>query len=128
MPLYLYQNPETQEIKEVFQGMKDEHSYQENGVVWKRIFTKPNASIDSIANIDPFNKQKFIQKTGSLKGTVGDMMDLSKEMSHQRSDKVGTEDPVKRKFFNDYEKNIGKKHLEDKPKKIERKGVTVELD
>jgi flagellar biosynthesis/type III secretory pathway M-ring protein FliF/YscJ len=128
MPIYLYQNPETEEVKEIIQTMNEEHVYQEDGVDWKRIFTKPNASIQSLSSLDPFNKRDFIDKTGNMKGTVGDMMGLAEEMSAQRSEKTGTEDPVKRKFFDNYEKNIGKKHLADKPKRIERNGISVDLD
>jgi hypothetical protein len=128
MPIYLYQNPETEEVKEIIQTMNEEHVYQEDGVDWKRIFTKPNASIQSLSSLDPFNKRDFIDKTGNMKGTVGDMMGLAEEMSAQRSEKTGTEDPVKRKFFDNYEKKIGKKHLSDKPKTITRNGISVDLD
>lgn len=128
MAFYLYKNPETEEVKEIWQNMNDEHVYFEDGVEWKRVYTKPNASVQAVSKLDPFNKRGFIDKTGSMKGTIGDMMGLSEEMSAKRAEKTGHEDPVKRKFFDNYEKNIGKKHLADKPKRIERKGISVDFD
>ncbi len=125
MPLYLYQNEETGEIKEILQGMNDKHEYYQDGIAWKRIFTIPNASIDT--TIDPHSAKDFVNKTGSKKGTVGDMMDLSAELSEKRASATG-EDPVKRKFFDDYKKkNKGKKHLKDTPKKIETKSAIIEF-
>ena len=32
MAIYLYKNPETEEIKEVFQGMNDEHVFSKDGI------------------------------------------------------------------------------------------------
>lgn len=128
MAFYLYKNPETEEVKEIWQNMNDEHVYFEDGVEWKRVYTKPHASVQAVSKLDPFNKRGFIDKTGNMKGTIGDMMGLSEEMSAKRAEKTGHEDPVKRKFFDNYEKNIGKKHLADKPKRIERKGISVDFD
>lgn len=126
MPLYLYQNPETEEVIEVLQGMKDKHEYfDEEGKEWKRVFTVPTASIDT--KIDPFSARDFVNKTGTKKGTVGDMMDLSADLSRAREEKIGTDDPVKKKVFQDYEKKVGKKHLLDKKKVIETPKVKIEL-
>lgn len=127
-PLYIYQHPETEEIQEVFQGMNDPHIFEKDGVVWRRVFTKPHAAVQSLSSLDPFNKRDFVDKTGNMKGTIGDMMGLSEEMSAKRAEKTGKEDPVKRKFFDDYQKNVGKKHMADKPKKIEKNGFTVDFD
>ena len=41
MPMYVYKNPETNEYREVFQGMNDKHIYSEDGVEWKRVFFHP---------------------------------------------------------------------------------------
>lgn len=126
MPIYLYQNPETDEVLEVFQGMNDKHEYfDEQGVEWKRVFTVPTASIDT--KIDPFSANEFVRKTGNKNGTLGEVMDLSAELSEKRSQQTGTEDPVKRKVFSDYEKKVGKKHLLDKKKSFETSKVKVEF-
>ena len=92
MPLYLFKNPKTNKIVSVFQAMNDDHSYSENGIKYERIFTVPNASIDS--QIDPNSSQQFVEKTGKMKGTLGEIWDYSKEMSEKRSKVTGV-DPIR---------------------------------
>lgn len=128
MPIYVYKNPETNEYREVFQGMNDKHIYSEDGVEWKRVFLSPNASIDS--SIDPFNKQQYMDATHKKKGTMGDMMDLSAELSAKRSEKVGGLDPVKEKFYYNYAKERkGAQHPERiKERGYESKRVKIDYD
>jgi hypothetical protein len=104
--------------------MKDKHEYFEDGVQWRRVYTIPTASIDT--KIDPFSSNEFIRKTNK-KGTMGEVMDLSAELSEKRAEKTGSGDPVKQKVFSDYEKKVGKKHLLDKPKVIENSKVKIEF-
>ena len=63
-----------------------------------------------------------------MKGTFGDMMDYSAELSEKRSEKRGGEDPTKKRHFENYEKKVGKKHIEDRAKSYENKGFKVDLD
>jgi len=94
-------------VIEVSQGMNDVHEYyDETGLKWHRVFTSPNASVDS--NIDPFSSKAFVNKTGS-KGTVGDLIDRSKEMSERRKDKIGY-DPVLKKEVEKYKKKFKVSH------------------
>lgn len=124
MPLYLYLNERTGETKEILQSMNDVHSYEEEGVAWKRVFTIPQTSIDT--KIDPNSSKDFVRATNK-KGTIGDIMDLSAELSDKRAEKEGT-DPVKQKHFEDYKKkNNGKKHLLDRPKVIESSVAKIEF-
>jgi predicted nucleic acid-binding Zn ribbon protein len=129
MPLYIYLNSETQEYVEIFQKMNDVKEYfGENGdeTTWKRIFTVPNASFDS--KIDPFKASEFARKTGSKKGTYGDLLDKSAELSQQRADITGGVDPVKAKYFEDYSKTRrGGKHPLDKKSSFENKNVTIDF-
>jgi len=113
MPLYTYEHPETGEILDVLQGMNDDHIYiDEKGLNWNRVFYSPEASIDS--SIDPFSNQAFVEKTGKSKGTVGELMDRSKEMSQRRTDKMGY-DPMQKKYFKEYsDSRRGIKHPLDK--------------
>lgn len=112
MPTYLYQNPKTQEIKEVVQGINDVHEYIENDIKWDRIFTVPHAAIDT--QIDPFNHNDFVNKTSNKKGTIGNLMDESKALSEKREQATGTVDPVKKKYFQEYsKKRKNKKHPKD---------------
>lgn len=129
MPLYIYQNKETLETREIYQSMSEKHEYfGEEGEPkgdWVRVFTVPNAAIDSQVNID--SASDFVNKTGNKKGTIGDIVKLSEELSEKRAERTG-EDPVKRKYFDNYSKDRrGIKHPKDKPKKIDREGVSVEF-
>ena len=127
MPLYTYRHPDTGEEKDVLQSMNDEHIYiDEFGLEWKRVFTVPHASIDS--NIDPFSESQFRDSTGAKKGTVGNMLDYSEEMSQRRAEKAGGEDPVKKKYFDDYAaKRNGQRHVSEL-KTYESKTVKVDYD
>jgi hypothetical protein len=127
MPIYVYKHPEREEYREVVQGMNDEHVYSEDGVEWSRVFLAPNASIDN--SIDPFSKQQYLEATKNKKGTVGDMMNLSAELSEKRAEKAGGLDPIKEKFFDNYAKERGGSEHPDRAKKVyESKNVRVEYD
>lgn len=106
--------------------MNDPHVFSKDGVEWQRVFLSPNASISS--NSDPFNSNAFLDKTANMKGTVGDMMDYSAELSEKRAEKSGGVDPIRKKHFDNYEKSVGKKHLNDAPKSFENKHIKVDLD
>ena len=116
MPEYLYQHPDTKEVITLLQKMTDEHEFIDTeGVKWQRLFGHVGLSMDSQA-IDPFSEKQFLEKTANMKGTMGDMMDYSKELSQQREAQLGKEDPVKRKAFNEYKKKRGIAHPNDRPK------------
>ena len=107
--------------------MNDPHEYfgeaDELNEPWQRVFTIPNASIDT--QIDPFNSNQFVDRTGSKKGSYGDMLDYSSEMSQRRADQAGGVDPVKEKYFKEYsKKRKGAKHFEQM-KTFESKGIEV---
>ena len=126
MPIYIYKHPEEELYEEVLQGMNDPHVFSKDGVEWQRVFLSPNASISS--NSDPFNSNAFLDKTANMKGTVGDMMDYSAELSEKRAEKSGGVDPIRKKHFDNYEKSVGKKHLNDGAKSFENKHIKVDLD
>ena len=126
MPIYVYKHPTEERYQEVVQRMDDDHTFSEEGVEWQRVFLSPNAAISN--SPDPFSSSSFVEKTANMKGTVGDMMDYSAELSAKRAEKTGGEDPLKRKYFDKYEKSVGRKHLEDKPKSFENKDIKVDFD
>ena len=129
MPLYLYQNEKTGEIREVLQSMNQVHEYNGesgNGKAWKRIFTIPQASIDTKQN--PFSTNDFLDRTKSKKGTYGNMLDYSKELSEKRASVMGGIDPVKQNYYKEYSKNRrGAKHPDTFKKTFETKDVKIEL-
>jgi len=116
MPEYLFTDPEKpDEIISVHQGINDEHVFEIDGRKCDRVFTVPQASIDT--QIDPFSQRQFVEKT-SGPGTMGEMWDRSAELSNQRASKNGGIDPVKQKHFMKYaNKRKGMKHQEDSSKK-----------
>lgn len=128
MPIYIFKHPEKEEYIEILQSMNEEHSYiDEKGIEWKRVFTNPQLSCSS--NIDPFCNKSFVEKTGSMKGTYGDMMDLSKEMSEKRKESNGGIDPVKESYYKKYSKERnGAKHPDQLKQGFENKNVKITFD
>lgn len=128
MPYYTFKNQETEEIRDVLLNMNDVKEYfgeDGNENTWKRVFTVPHASIDS--KMDPFNTSDFVRKTGGKKGTYGDLLDKSAELSHQRAEMAGGVDPVKEKYYKDYsEKRRGAKHP-SQMKSFESKNISVDF-
>ena len=102
MPEYLFENPDTGEVISITQGIDEEHSYSEEGRLFNRVFTVPNASVDS--DINPFSSQQFTEKTKNMKGTMGDMWDYSAELSRKRKQACGGADPVRKKAEENYSK------------------------
>jgi predicted nucleic acid-binding Zn ribbon protein len=130
MPIYLYQNPNTGKVIEVFQAMKDDHIFfDEDGVEYKRVFTAPNYAIDS--KIDPFSAKDFTEKTRNKKGTIGDLLNQSKELSEKRGGE--SNDPVLKKYLSSYQQEKGVKHtsqvkkekFEKANKKLKKFGVSI---
>jgi hypothetical protein len=109
MPLYTYEHPETEELVDIVQSMKEDHVYIDSeGVKWNRVFYAPEASTDS--SIDPFDREAFKSKTFNKKGSYNDVLQKSKELGQMRKDKLGY-DPVQKKYFKDYSsKRRGIKH------------------
>lgn len=108
MPTYLFQNPETLETKEVILAVNEDKVFILNGVKWDRIFTVPNASIDT--RIDAMSQKQFVEKTRDKKGKIGDLFDQSRELSEKRNKSIGV-DPVKL----DYYKRWSEKRKRDHP-------------
>lgn len=89
MPLYTFEHPKTKELKDIFFKMTDEKFYiDEKGIEWKRIYYPITFAFDT--KIDPYNPSAFVKKT-ERGGTIGDLMDLSKEMSERRGGKKNDE-------------------------------------
>ncbi len=110
MALYLFQHPKTKQVKEVYQKVNEEHFYvDDSGLKWDRIFTVPHAATDT--NISSTSSSEFSDKMGRKRGgTVGDLLDASKEASEKRS-KADGKDSIKQKYFSDWSKRRkGKRH------------------
>mgnify|MGYP006878247292 FL=1 len=128
MPMYIFQNPETEEETEVFFHMNDEKKYvDEKGLEWKRIFT--SSQLNTEGSIDPWDNASFVNSTANMKGSIGDMMDKSAELSSMRAEKNDGVDPLKKKYFENYSKERGgTKHHMEKTKTYESKNVKIDFD
>jgi len=114
MPSYIFQHPKTEEYIEILQKMNEPHVYvDDSGVEWNRVFTIPNALIsDNLINADTTSKE-FARKTSEKNYTLGDMWDLSAELSEKRK-RVNGKDLTKEKAKKDYERKTGKPHPQAK--------------
>ncbi len=129
MPIYIYKHPTEEEYEEVVQSMNDPHTYSKDGVEWERVFFAPNMAIS--ASDDPFSANNYVEKTANMKGTVGDLLDYSAELSEKRAEINGGVDPVKEKALKDYSKLTGgKKHPSQlgQKKTFENKNIKVDFD
>lgn len=110
MPLYTFQSSDG-ELLHVTMDTKQPsdayHAQKKNGKTFKRVYETPRISIDSRVGV---SRSEFERATTNKKGlTVGQMEELSKEMSERRAEKEGV-DIVKEKYYETYEKDTGTKH------------------
>lgn len=125
MPMYIFENPNTGECIEIFFHMNDDKVYiDEQGLEWNRVFTSSQISSNSM---DPWDNNSFVNQTKNMKGTVGDLLDASNEMSEKRAESNGGVDPVKEKYFKKYsESRRGAKHPDEIKKGYESDNVKIE--
>lgn len=126
MPIYCYKHPNKKKFIEIIQSVKDVHEFfDDKGIKWERVYSAPNISIDS--QTDCFSERSFLEKTSKMKGTVGDLIDYSKELSEKRINK-NSKDDIKEKFFKEYsKKRKGKKHPKQLSKEIKKNGITISI-
>lgn len=107
--------------------MDDEKQYiDDEGVEWKRVFLGSQLSCN--ADIDPWSNSDFVNKTANKKGSIGDLMDKSAELSEKRAQENGGVDPVKSNYYKNYSKKRGGATHDDlKPKSFENKHIKIDL-
>ena len=121
MPEYSFSNPKKpKEVIDIIMSMNEVHEYIKDGVKWNRIFFAPQASIDT--KLDAFDNKAFIDKVGKNKGTLGDALDRSKELSEIRKEKRGV-DPIKEQHLKKWksERAGDRKH----PSEIKKVEITA---
>ena len=130
MPNYIFKHPDKEEYEEVFFHMNDEPKAfsDENGVEWQRIFGSPQ--LNTAGKLDPWNSNDFVNKTRDKKGSYGDLLDASAEMSEKRAEQRDGIDPVKQKYYDDYaKKRGGQRHMKEiKDKGFENKNVKIDFE
>jgi len=129
--VYQFRNQKTGKIVDIVMSMIDYKPYRgenNNEDFWERVYNVPQVNIGNASVVDPFDNKSFVNKTGNMKGKYGDLLDYSSELSERRAALAGGEDPLKRKYFDEYKKKTnGKKHIKDRPKKIETKNARIEF-
>jgi hypothetical protein len=121
MPLYIFKHPSADEETEVFFGMNEEPKeyIDGNGLKWDRVFSSPE--LNTVGKIDPWSNSDFVNKTAQKKGSVGDLLDTSSELSEIRAQERGGVDPVKQKHYNKYAKERGgRRHPKEKIEKLKK--------
>tara|TARA_E500000305_G_C3990337_1_gene221635 strand:+ start:847 stop:1260 length:414 start_codon:yes stop_codon:yes gene_type:complete len=137
MPLYLYENKKTGEVVEVLQGMKELHEYsgidnREKGL-WRRVYVNPTLSVDT--QVDAFDSHNFANSVSKKNDSYGDLFERSAEASKKRAERYGGKDPVKEKYYSDYNKMTnGKLHPQQQKEKFnkavekaDKAGIKIEL-
>ena len=111
MPTYLFQHPQTRELKEVLQKMNEPHSYvDDEGTEWQRVFLSPNMAVDGHGMNADTTSEEFVRRTKEKNYNLGEMWELSSELSKKREQGAG-KDHVKEKTSKAYTKKCkGKKH------------------
>ena len=132
--LYKFRHKLTKESHEVEMPMKDYQAYkgpQGDDEDWERVYEAPqiNMGVSTGKAIDQWDSKGFTERTGKMKGSLGDLHDHAAELSAKRAKESLTgEDPVKRKYLDNYSaQRGGKKHVADLKKTVENKHVKVDL-
>ena len=119
MPLYSFIDLSTGATEDLFFTMKDAPKtgsvIQHEGRKLRRELTTSQLATAGIKPIDPHSQKAFRDKTGSMKGgTLGQLWDLSRELSEKRAAKEGV-DSVKEAYYTEYSKQKkGRTHIAKK--------------
>jgi len=134
MPLYPFINVETEEEYEHYFSPSEVNNIckigevvEIEGIKYKRIFPTLLKGMSDTQSVDPYSYNDFKRLTSDKQMTVGDMQDLSAQMSEKRAEKDGV-DSFKEKHYDKYSKmRKGTKHMNDtRPNiKTEFKGRTT---
>lgn len=134
MPTYSFESIESEGIfTDIFYPFKDAPKIgaivDHDGRKWRRIPTIPYGASDTQA-LDPFDNKAFVEKTGRMKGTWGDMERLSGELSEKRAKLAGGEDPILNRYEDQKQKTTGLESFRRKKKKakenLAKKGIILE--
>jgi hypothetical protein len=127
MPLYTFSHPKTEELQDIFFHMNDKKEYiDDDGVEWTREYHSPE--LNATGSSDPWNGKQFVEKTGRDKGKMGDMLDMSADLSKERASQNNGVDPLKEKYYKKYTKERnGAIHPDKNPKTFENKHVRIDI-
>lgn len=125
--MYSFSHPETGEVRDIFFNMEDspKEYVDETGLQWIREYSAPE--LNTQGTIDPWSNADFVNKTAG-KGTMGDLLDRSAELSEKRAQERGGVDPVKEKYYKQYSKDRkGAIHPDKIKKSFGNKDIQIDL-
>jgi hypothetical protein len=101
---------------------------EHEGKRWRRMPTMPCAASDT--QINENSASEFVRKTGQMKGTYGQMLDYSAEMSEKRAAKNNGIDPIAERYYEKHKATTGLEHHVVKKRKakenLAKKGIILE--
>jgi hypothetical protein len=118
MPLYSFQNVKTGEVKDFFFSMNSVPCIGEIKEIeeqkWKRLVPERVHGIVKGSD-NPMSPQQFVEKTKNQKGSIGDLLDQSQELSEKRKKTYDGVDPIQNKYFDKWTERRGgkKRHPSD---------------
>lgn len=133
MPTYLFSSVDDELVfTDIYFPFKDAPKIgaviEYEGVLWKRRPTLPQAA--SSMEISPHDSKAFVEKTGRMKGTWGELESYSAEMSAKRAAANGGRDEIREKFYTDSKAKTGLEHPDVRRRKakeeLAKKGVILE--
>lgn len=137
MPVFNFQHESTGEVISVLvkhtEPDESRHVQIQDGKTYKRVYAAPMAAKDTKKK--DCTSADFTRITAEKNLKVGEMWEISREMSQERASKNNGVDIVQENFYKDYEKKNGGKHQDViKREELARNiqvlkefGVTVEV-
>jgi hypothetical protein len=126
MPVFEFQSEDGEIISVLVRNDEPDearHTQTQNGKVYKRVYAAPLAAKDT--QIRDASQSDFDRMVTDKNITVGDAWQIAKDLSDARAQKHGGVDPVKEKFYKDYEKKTGGKHIDVKKREAMEKAKRV---
>lgn len=126
MPVYSFASLEGKEISVLVRLDEPDKARQVqivDGVTYKRIYSAPLAAVDTVKG--SLEQRDFNRVTQNKNLKVGDMWEISQEMSKDRADKNGGYDPVREKMYDKHLKEFGKPHKDVIDRNVKEKTAKV---
>lgn len=121
MPLYTFVSKN--KYQDFFFNYKDVPSIGSeiiiDGKKWVRAATIPNYAIDEIGKINIDDPKDFARRTANHKGTVGELFDLSKQLSEERESRDGV-DKIGETFQKQKDAKLNAKRERNRQKKLNK--------
>jgi hypothetical protein len=126
MPVYDFASSEDKTISVLVRLDEPDLARQvqvQDGVTYRRVYSAPLAARDITKG--SLTQADFNRCADGKNLKVGDLWDMSQEMSKHRADKNGGRDPVKEKMYEKHLKEYGKPHQEVIDRNVKEKTAKI---